>query len=109
MILEHALLNVLSGRETEFEAAFCEAQPLVTCQPGFRSLRLERCVERPSCYLLLVEWEGLEDHIEGFRLSPEYDRWRELLHGFYDPFPRVEHYESVFDQEPMARDARWET
>ena len=62
---------------------------------GFRSLRLERSIESPSRYLLLVEWERLEDHTEGFRGSEEYQRWRTLLHHVYDPFPTVEHYEAV--------------
>ena len=46
---------------------------------------------RPDRYLLLVWWDALESHTEGFRKSPEYARWRELLHPFYDPFPVVEH------------------
>jgi heme-degrading monooxygenase HmoA len=63
--------------------------------PGFRSLRLERCVEIPSRYLLLVEWDTLEHHTEGFRGSTEYREWRRLLHHFYDPIPTVEHYEPL--------------
>ena len=49
-------------------------------------------LERPSRYLLLVEWETLEDHTIGFRQSPRYEKWRALLHHFYDPFPVVEHF-----------------
>jgi heme-degrading monooxygenase HmoA len=49
----------------------------------------------PSRYLLLVSWERLEDHTEGFRKSPEYEEWRRLLHHFYDPFPTVEHFSLV--------------
>ena len=26
----------------------------------------------------------------------EYQEWKALLHHFYDPFPEVEHYNSVF-------------
>ena len=63
--------------------------------PGFRNLSLSRCLERPGGYLLLVEWDRLEDHTEGFRGSPAYADWRALLHSFYDPFPVVEHYVSV--------------
>jgi heme-degrading monooxygenase HmoA len=63
--------------------------------PGFRSLALDRCIEQPKRYLLLVEWERLEDHTEGFRGSPQYGTWKELLHHFYEPFPVVEHYEAV--------------
>jgi heme-degrading monooxygenase HmoA len=95
MVLEHALLPVRAGQEQAFEAAFREARPVIESAPGFRRLSLFRCVERPSTYLLLVEWERLEDHTEGFRGSPGYRQWRTLLHHFYDPFPSVEHFTEV--------------
>ncbi|MEA3019633.1 MAG: hypothetical protein QOI47_1157 [Actinomycetota bacterium] len=93
--LEHAPLEVVPGREAEFEAAFAEAKAIISSMPGFVSLRLERGIERPSAYLLLVEWATLEDHTVGFRGSEEFQRWRALLHHFYDPAPIVEHYERV--------------
>ena len=95
MILEHALLPVIPGREAQFEQAFAEARQIIAAMPGFGGLTLSRCIERPNTYLLLVQWERLEDHTEGFRGSPEYQRWRALLHHFYDPFPTVEHYGAV--------------
>ncbi len=95
MVLEQALLPVLPGRESDFEAAFAEARSLIAASPGFRRLSLSRCIERPGTYLLLVEWDSLEDHTEGFRGSPAYQRWRDLLHPFYDPFPVVEHFTEV--------------
>lgn len=95
MILEHAVLPVIPGSEPDFERAFAEARTIIESMPGFRSLRLSRGVEEPSRFLLLVEWERLEDHTQGFRGSSQYQRWRELLHHFYDPFPTVDHFEDV--------------
>lgn len=95
MILEHALLPVRPGQEDDFEAAFAQAKAIIAGIRGFRSLTLSRCTERPSTYLLLVEWDRLEDHTVGFRGSEEYKQWRRLLHHFYEPFPTVEHYERV--------------
>ena len=95
MITEHALLQVIAGREEEFLASMERAKALIAASPGFVSLRVERGVERPSCFLLLVEWARLEDHTEGFRGSPAYQEWRAALHHFYDPFPVVEHFEAV--------------
>jgi len=95
MITEHAILPVRPGLEAEFEAAFRVARPLIAAQPGFRSISLSRSAETPSEYLLLVGWDTIADHEEGFRRSPEYARWKELLHGFYDPFPVVEHFTAV--------------
>lgn len=95
MITEHALLPVIPGLERDFEAAFDRARLIIASMPGFASLSLSRSIETPSTYLLLVQWDSLEDHTEGFRGSPEYQQWRKLLHRFYQPFPLVEHYETV--------------
>jgi heme-degrading monooxygenase HmoA len=95
MITEHALLEVIPGREAEFIETMDRAKAIIAASPGFRGLRVERCVERPNCFLLLVEWDTLESHTEGFRGSEAYGEWRALLHHFYDPFPVVEHFETV--------------
>ena len=97
MILEVALLDVKPGQEKAFETAFAQAQAIIASMQGYVSHELQRCVENGSRYVLLVRWQTLEDHTQGFRQSAEYQRWRELLHHFYDPFPVVEHYEKVFD------------
>ncbi len=95
MILEHAVLQVRDDATDEFENAFREASSIISAMRGFVSLRLERCLESRNRYLLLVEWERLEDHTVGFRHSAEYEQWRQLLHHFYEPFPDVDHYELV--------------
>jgi len=101
MVLEHAVLDVIPGEEMAFEKAFGRAQRIIAAAEGFLALRLSRCVERPNRYLLLVEWERLEDHVEGFRGSPGYIEWRTLLHHFYDPFPTVDHYEEKVSSGPL--------
>ena len=93
MILEVAILNVKPGLAEEFEAAFNTASPLIITISGYISHELQRCLETPNRYLLLVRWQRLEDHTIGFRQSPQYQQWSALLHHFYDPFPIVEHYE----------------
>jgi len=95
MITEHAILPVIPGQEVEFIEAMNRAKSIIASAPGFLSLRVERCIEQPSSFLLLVEWESLEAHTEGFRNSDAFGEWRSLLHHFYDPFPIVEHFESV--------------
>ncbi|MBC7646928.1 MAG: antibiotic biosynthesis monooxygenase [Pseudopedobacter sp.] len=95
MILEAAFLQVKAGRELEFEAAFKMASPLIAAQKGYIQHSVQRCLEQTGKYLLLVEWDTLEDHTGGFRGSSEYLEWKALLHHFYDPFPVVEHFERV--------------
>jgi heme-degrading monooxygenase HmoA len=95
MIIEQALLPVIPGREQEFETAFAAAKAIIAASPGFGGLTLSRCIERPSAYLLLVQWGTLEDHEVGFRGSPAYQEWRAALHHFYSTTATVEHYEVV--------------
>ena len=96
MILEVAVLNVKVGQEQEFEAAFGKAQEIISSMQGYVSHQLQKCIEMPNRYILLVNWKTLKDHTVGFRESAQYQEWRSLLHHFYDPFPEVEHYESVY-------------
>jgi heme-degrading monooxygenase HmoA len=96
MILEVAILNVKAGQGAAFETAFGQAQKIIASIPGYISHQLQRCLESNDKYVLLVQWQTLEDHTIGFRQSPQYQDWKQLLHHFYDPFPTVEHYESVF-------------
>ena len=103
MILELAILNVIPGREAEFEAAFRTASRIIASRDGYLSHQLQRCVEHRSRYVLLVNWRTLEDHTKGFRGSPEYQEWRRLLHHFYDPFPMVDHYEMIVEDESDDR------
>ena len=95
MITEQAVLDVRPGQERDFESAFAEAKALIASIPGFESLQLYRGLEQSNRYLLLVEWRRVEDHTEGFRGSAKYEEWRRLLHRYYDPFPKVEHFSLV--------------
>ena len=95
MILEVATLDVKPGLEVDFEFAFGKAQKFIASMKGYLSHQLQRSIENESRTILLVEWETLEDHTEGFRNSREYQEWKALLHHFYDPFPSVGHFKSV--------------
>ena len=93
MILEAVILQVKEDFENEFETDFKIASQYISSVKGYLSHSLQKCIENKSQYLLLVQWEKLEDHTIGFRTSPEYQEWKKLLHHYYDPFPVVEHYD----------------
>jgi heme-degrading monooxygenase HmoA len=72
MILEVAMLNIKPNLTPEFETAFRQASKIISSMNGFINLELQKCLEQPDKYLLLVKWETLEDHTVGFRGSSEY-------------------------------------
>jgi heme-degrading monooxygenase HmoA len=95
MVLEVALIDVLAGREDEFAAAYREGHPLLATTPGCRSVRMTRGVESASRFVLLVEWDSVEAHLDNFRATDRFTRWRALLGPFFDGAPRVEHFTDV--------------
>jgi heme-degrading monooxygenase HmoA len=92
MILEVAILNIKQGLSEAFETNFKIAEKIISSMKGYISHQLKKCVEQENKYILLVNWETIEDHEIGFRESEEYQKWKALLHPFYEPFPKVEHY-----------------
>jgi heme-degrading monooxygenase HmoA len=92
MILEVAILNIKAGYQEAFEKDFRTASQYISSINGYISHTLQKCLEQENKYILLVNWEKLEDHTEGFRKSDAYSKWRDLLHHYYEPFPTVEHY-----------------
>ena len=92
MIMEHAIISIRTGSEADFEAAFEQARLVIATAQGFGSLNLSRCIETPGQYLLLVEWETLEDHTVGFRESELFVEWRRLLSPYFESLPEVTHF-----------------
>ncbi|MDA0338581.1 MAG: antibiotic biosynthesis monooxygenase [Proteobacteria bacterium] len=92
MILEHAILSVKPGEDKNFEQAIGSARALIAASDGFKGLDVRPCIEQPGQYLLLVWWDALEDHTDGFRNSDLYQDWKAARHHFYDPFPLAQHF-----------------
>ncbi|TRX36331.1 antibiotic biosynthesis monooxygenase [Flavobacterium restrictum] len=97
MVLEMAILQVIKGEEVYFEKDFAMASQIIQSISGYISHSLSKCIEAENKYLLLVDWEKLEDHTIGFRTSEAYLEWKKLLHHYYNPFPVVEHYEMILE------------
>lgn len=94
MVLEVALIDVSPGSESAFAEAYAQAKQLVGDTPGCRSMRMTRGVETPTRFVLLVEWDSVEDH-QVFRDSDRFPQWRALLGPHFAAPPHVEHFEDL--------------
>jgi heme-degrading monooxygenase HmoA len=91
MITEIAEFTVQAGSEDMFESGVAAAVPLFRRARGCRTMRLERSIEQPESYRLVIEWDTLEDHEVHFRGSPDFQEWRKLVGGYFAAPPRVFH------------------
>jgi heme-degrading monooxygenase HmoA len=95
MVLEVALIDVQEGREAEFAAAYAKAYPVLAETPGCRSVRMTRGVETSTRFVLLVEWDSVDAHLDNFRATERFTTWRGLIGPYFDGAPRVEHFTDV--------------
>ncbi|ENW05924.1 antibiotic biosynthesis monooxygenase family protein [Acinetobacter beijerinckii] len=94
MIIEHVHLNIKPNRNHAFEEAFQKAKSIIYPMAGLNSVQLIKNVQDDHRYILMIFWDCIEDHTEGFRKSEAYQEWKALLHPFYDPMPKVEYYQT---------------
>lgn len=91
MIYEIAQITVKEGREEAFEAGVKKAVPLFQRAKGCFGMRVERSIEVPTNYTLIVEWETVEDHMVHFRNSADFQEWRSLVGPSFANPPQVHH------------------
>lgn len=98
MILELADIQIHPGKHAEFEAAIVHGLTTVVGQSkGFRGYKINKGIESPERYLLMIFWETLENHTIDFRESPAFPAWRAIVGPFFAAPPKVEHF-SLFDK-----------
>ncbi len=91
MIMEIAQIDVKPGSEADFEAAVQKAVPLFKASDGCIAMELQRSIEKPQRYRLMVQWNTLEDHTVKFRGSDAFQQWRALVGPHFASPPEVEH------------------
>ena len=93
MIAEHALLHIRAGERDAFVAAIRSAGELISASPGFKGIEVLPASGNPQLFLLLVRWDDIASHRDGFRESPRYEKWRAALHHYYAPMPQIRYFE----------------
>ena len=93
MILEIADIRIQPGQQAAFEAALQQGVDSVIAQArGFRGYKVNKGIESPERYVLMIFWDTLEDHTEHFRGGPLFPQWRTLVGPFFAAATQVEHF-----------------
>jgi heme-degrading monooxygenase HmoA len=95
MFLEIAQIDIKPGMEAEFEAGVGNAAPLFQRAKGCRSFSLQRGIENPSRYRLLIAWDTVENHTKDFYGSADWQQWRKLVAHYFAAPPEAEHVREV--------------
>lgn len=99
MILEVAQLEIKDGENQAFERNLDLAQSVISQAEGYLGHQFQQCIEDPQQYILLIRWETVKAHEEGFRKSALYKQWRGLIGSFFATKPSVQHYRMKLQNE----------
>ncbi|QWE16149.1 antibiotic biosynthesis monooxygenase [Polynucleobacter sp. AP-Nino-20-G2] len=92
MILEHCDIEIDPSKAAQFEEAILRGvNTVIAKSKGFRGFKVNRSVENPARYLLLIYWETMENHTVDFRGSEAFTEWRAIVGPFFAKPPVVEH------------------
>lgn len=93
MILELADIRIQPGKQAEFDAAIQRGlAQTITKAKGYLGHQVQKGVEAPERYVLMVQWATLENHTIDFRESPAFTEWRSIVGPFFASAPHVEHF-----------------
>lgn len=96
MILELADIRIPPGKQAEFDAAIQHGvESVISKAVGFRGYKVNKGVESPERYILMIYWETLENHTVDFRGGPLFPQWRAIVGPFFAVPPTVEHFTLV--------------
>ena len=96
MILEIAHLRIQPGKNAEFDAAITRGvETVISRAKGFRAWMVHKGIESPEHYVLMIQWDTLENHTVDFRGGPLFADWRAIISPYFAEQPQVEHFELV--------------
>jgi heme-degrading monooxygenase HmoA len=94
-MIEIIRYNVAAGQEAAFEEAYAKAGEYLSGSPHSLGYQVTRCVEEPNRYVVLIEWDSLDGHLQGFRRSPAFRPFFALVRPYFEAIEEMQHYEEV--------------
>ena len=92
MVIEIVRSTIKPGQAEEFQKAFADASRHLQAAKGYLGHDLRQGIENPDQFVLTVQWNTYEDHVNGFRGSPPWEEFRNALGAYYAAPSEVTHW-----------------
>jgi len=93
VIVEYIRYTIPEGRGEAFEQAYAEASTPLVASPHCLAWELTVCAEDPASYVLRIEWDSADGHMQGFRRSPEFRAFFASIRPYVGDIAEMRHYE----------------
>jgi quinol monooxygenase YgiN len=93
MVVEYVRYTIPEASRADFEAAYLHASSVLDESEHCLDYELSRCTEEPGSYILRIEWDSAEGHMQGFRRSPRFPAFFAAVRPYFDSITEMRHYE----------------
>jgi quinol monooxygenase YgiN len=90
MIVEYIRYEITDPES--FLRGYEAARVALDTSPHCLSYELSRCTEEPTSFILRIEWDSAEGHLQGFRKSPEFAAFLGAVRPFIENIKEMRHY-----------------
>lgn len=102
MIVEYVRYTVPPARQTAFVEAYREAAAELRASTHCLRYELAQCVEEPTCFIVRIEWDSAEGHMQGFRKEPRFPSFFARVKPFFADIQEMRHYAVTDVRSPDA-------
>lgn len=95
MIVEYIRYDIPAQDAEAFEADYSQAEHSLDASPHCLDYELSRCLDEPACYILRIEWDSVEGHMQGFRQSAEFRQFFATIKPWVSRILEMRHYEQT--------------
>ena len=90
MVVEYIRYEIADAEP--FLAAYETARAALDASSHCLAYELARCEEEPKSFILRIEWDSTEGHLQGFRKSPSFASFFAAVRPFFDDIREMRHY-----------------
>ncbi len=90
-VIELAEFHVDPGQVDRFLVVVGSVLHLIKDSVGCRDAQIYKVRERDGSVVLLVHWDSIASHLDGFRVSDSYGEWRAAISPYFVDDPSVVH------------------
>jgi quinol monooxygenase YgiN len=88
--------TIAADQHAGFEEAYKKAGKLLQESAFCMAYQVIHGEEEPDHYIVIIDWTSTQDHMNGFRQSPQFMPFFNLVKPFYNNIEEMKHYTPVF-------------
>lgn len=92
MIVEYIRYKIPPSDASRFEQDYAEAGRSLDASAHCLDYELTRCLDEPGSYILRIQWDSVEGHMQGFRGSVEFRAFFAAIKPYVDMIEEMRHY-----------------